>query len=341
MKRRFVLVAAAIGLTGCAGPQVPLSVGNHAMPLSLVLGARPVVETAPTGPVTLIPTGKGPQLFVPPQTTSVVVTQQSQPIKVSLPPVHVGKCPPFDPLAPVAGTSATISHPPAHATYGYRVNGSVTAGKATQKLPKQSRWTVRTPSRPDSSGRYSFDVVVKLGKQTTTRTFLVVPTGLSNPLTGPEQLTGEYPPVNPALPDQPGLYLQKVQEPSGSTFTPSPPLPIVNFPIATGNAFTATASDGSFTEEYTSTVGKPTKVNACGKPVQGWEIKLTGGEWTQATTGDVASFSETLVIGTQYGGLPIADSSKVSETAAGGSATRNESFTINIVPTSTERLPKR
>jgi hypothetical protein len=125
-----------------------------------------------------------------------------------------------------------------------------------------------------------------------------------------------------------------------STFTPTTPIPVVQTPIGS-NSFTGMGTDGTTVMTFTSTVKKRANVNACGTKVEGIEVALTDGRiagpGADGKTQQVA-FTENLVFGFQFGGIPVQDTGRISSATVPGAAgladqaSREFAFTVNSVP---------
>lgn len=346
--RTAAAIAATVAVaTGCAGPQAPLDVSTQTAQIGLVLGKLKAVVAAPVGAVpppappklSALPRGSGGAL--PPGPPTV-------PAPGDIPdPPPTADCPDFDPTAPMLGAGNTVLAPAQPATYRYRGSYTETVAGTPKVYGGDSSWTVRKPSAPDADGDYTFDVTATMGKVTTTRTFLVVPNGTPTPnAPDPGVDPGDVDPavedpVLPAAPDQPGIYLARVSRNDGYTFTPATPMTLAQFPLREGQTFKVVGKDATTTNSYTLTVKPKGRVNACGRPLEGWTLALTDGT-VQSRQPDgsmqVVNFAETITLGTQYGGLILAD--QVAVTPASQvpslSVSRTESWTINVQP----KLPK-
>jgi len=360
------LLASLLTATACAGPNAPFQVGTQNAPINLVLGARQAVVSAPVGPVVgPLPPSLAP--FVPQAPAPVgTVAPTVPPVLPPLPP-----CPPFDPLAPVVATNIVLPGKPQPATYAYRGKIVDTMGTSKATYQGNSSWKVSVGPVDPSNGGYDVTVDVTLGKLTSRRVFLMLPTATTSnapqaPVPGvqtdpnapdttdPNQIVGSQvnstlatlglAPLPRVLPN-PGRYgpagIYLVSQTSGSsTFTPTVPIPLVQTPVGS-NSFTGMGTDGSTVMTFTSTVKKRSNVNACGTKVEGIEVALTDGRiagpGADGKTEQVA-FTEDLVFGFQFGGIPVQDTGTVSSGTAPGalpdSASRTFSFTVNTVPKS-------
>ena len=339
MTKRAIVATMVFMTTACGGPVIPLQVGTQTVPVAVVLGQREAVQQAPSAPIALPPPiAVGPPVIVrvtPPPATPTPTATPTTPS-----PVDPGPCPDFSPVDPVVAADGTIPAPPAPATYPYRTSITATAGEVEETYEGDVDWTISEPTEPGTQGEYRFEVAVTIdGTDVTTTTYLVAPDGvtLSNETVEGtvEGVTGPLPP-KPSVALQSGMYTESVEAPDGSIFRPQPPLLVAPFPMITGEAYNVAATDGDTSISYVLSIGERVKVNACGTPVQGWRVDLTDGRYdTVASNGtaQTATFTRTITLATQYGGLIVEDQSLIEGTTfAGGNNTRAEHFTINVLP---------
>ena len=356
------LAVAVLLTSGCAGPKAPFEVGTQTAPINLVLGARQAIEAAPVGPVVgPLPAGLVP--FIPPLPGAPEPT-------VSLPPVPSPPslpCPPFDPLSPVSASGITLAGPPQPATYTYRGKVEDTAGTSKATYQGDSTWKVSVSDVDPETGGYEVTTEVTLGKATSKRVLLVLPESLTAEMTDPPFFDPDAPdatdpnaivggqvnstllllglPPLPRVLPNPGRYgvagIYLVSQSNGSsTFTPNVPIPLLQTPVG-NHSFTGMGTDGSTVMTFTSTVTKRTNVNACGTKVEGIEVVLDDGVLAGRTADGAVqqvAFTETLVFGLQFGGLPVHDAGTITTATAPGAAltpdqaSRDFSFTVNAVP---------
>ncbi|MHB8449486.1 MAG: hypothetical protein ACYDAQ_03330 [Mycobacteriales bacterium] len=343
--RIAVALAFLAATAACAGPLEPLNVQTQALPIGLVLGQHAAVVTAPLAPITLPPQPVS-QLVFHPGTSSGVGPASAPTAERALTAIpKLAPCPLFNPLAPIGVVPTTTSGPPAATRYVYRSAIASTAGATKQTYAGATTWTVSKASAPNMLGDYTFQVqasVPQAGFSKTT-TYEVVPTGVqaAGQQVPPGNVGGNPAGVAPtsapiiAAPEQPGIYLDGVTESmssGSSSFLPTSPIPLVQFPIQIGASFTTSGTDGNSTLAYTSTVTRQTKVNACGTPVGAWEVDLTNGRVSSAGQPTV-DFTETLDIATEAGGLVAGDSySSSGSQLPAGMVSLNESDTIDSPP---------
>lgn len=329
--RMTVMIGITALATACAGPGKELNVQTQALPLDLVLGHAAVVK-APLAPLTLPLSPAGPAVFQPVQQTINVPPP---------PPVNLGPCPPFDPLAPISLVPQGVSKPPRPATYSFRSEFTSKTGSTTAKYKGATKWTIGKASAPDALGDFTYQVASKVPAAgfSKTTTYQVIPTGVvvaGQTLPGNASAnSGEGLPTDTAAvagPANPGIYLAGVTDSSGMSFVPSTPIPLVQLPFLKNASYTTNGTDGSSSIAFTSTVTAQTKVNACGVPVPVWEVKLTNGVLTSPNSPTVL-FTETLDFSSNAGGLVVADDySSASAQDTVGSASLHEVDTINTKP---------
>ena len=312
------LVAAAL-LAGCAAPQRPLHLGFHEVPSNVILGAQPTPAGLPSAPVVLgapLPppplsvVALPPPVFAPATRTDPVLT-----VRVPVTPA----CAPADPLrAPSLEAPAQISAPPAPATYLFRNVGSYTVSGADARKGRFPAVSLRTVARAAGvPSDFTFDVADSLGDVTTTTTYEVVTSAL----------------VPTAVPA--GIYLKAVKSARGaqtSTFAPSPSLLLAAFPLVRGASVTSSGVDPvtATAMRFTATVTGKARVDACGTPLDSWTVSLTQGTLVSPT--ENLTFTATYALGTQYGGLVLADATAFQGTEGSDGVSRDDAATITTAP---------
>lgn len=286
---RLAVIALALAVTttaACGGPERPFELGLKEVPSDLLLGRQ-------TKPPLPLPAQLPPQVFFTDTVGGPIPqTPTTLPPPVPDPPPPPPECPSADPRTP-ARVPATIdiTRPPAPALYRYYTTGFVVGPGGTRHLDPVSTHEVARVL-PGATDEFYFDVrVVDAGRVTTT-TYHIVPRS--------------------SLVVPPGLYISSVD--SGGAvpaFEPKPELMLLPFPALPGTTFTAAGSDGATTVAYDGVVTGTVRVDACGTPVDGIEVRLTNG---RATTGReqegtflAEEFTAAYTIATQYGGLSIQD----------------------------------
>lgn len=341
--------ALALGAAGCSGPVAPLQMNVQAVGTNLVLGpANEAVAKAPlpVGPMLGLPPGGELALpsLAPAATVPAPAPGPGRAARAGTSPA----CPAAPPLqAPALEAGIDASKPPVPATYRFRTSGSYQLGAKKEAFPVSSTWRVGSASwDPTGSQWYDFAVAVNVGSTTTTTTYRVVPEGAVPAQEGYPTTTTTTAPAPPppyvavGSPPQPGLYVMTVQ--SGSSpaadFNGQAGMLVAQFPVVENNAFTSSATDATSTIEYTSTVRRDARVNACGVPLQAWSIELSGMvAQADPSQGPDVSFDTTLFIAPQYGGIPLAvESSRSSQSPNPDSVHEVFGATIDEVP----KVPK-
>jgi len=343
-KGRVALVAlsTASAVAGCAGPQAPFSVQTQYQPIGLVLGQQQAIVTAPLAPLML--PAQAP--YVPSPATPPTPSAERGPQQPgsSSPVTAPASCPPYNPIAPIAIVASQITTAPVPATYTYRSIITDIIGHKATVYAGPARVQVTQASMRNAVGDYNFRVITSVDRVVTTTTYEVVPTGVqaAGQQVPPGNVGGNPYGVAPtaapviASPELPGLYLSAVSSSDGSSFTPTSPIPYVQFPIHQGASYQTSGTDGTTTVSFTSTVDKQTKVNACGVPVGAWEVTLSAGSTVTKTgqnTEQDISFTRTLDVATSDGGLIVSDNYSATGTQAPNTALNlSEQFTTNDAP---------
>jgi hypothetical protein len=294
---------AGMTITACSGPAAPLDIGTQNAPISLVLGQLKAVQEAPLGPLAGPPAPQRLPYYQPPAPGAPQVLP-------TLPPLPLGPCPDFDPLAPVLGVGRTLAAPPVKATYPYRAQVIDSYPGATLKpFVGNSQWTVETGPVDSVDGGYDVSYTVKLAAATTKRVLRILPHDIgSDPSSDPTDQTNPNGVINtvnglgvlptPLPSDLPnlsayglaGIYLksQETITPDGvQSFTPSQPIALLQLRQLTGATDPASAAASAITSvgydpttsavmAFRSTVLSVTsKINACGTPLQAVQIGLS------------------------------------------------------------------
>lgn len=344
--------------TGCAGPVAPLEIGMNTRAVNLLLGERLTVVTQ--GPPPVVPVGVAPPL--PPSSPgdlSVLPPPPPQP-PLELPPIlppdiPPGPCPAAAPDAALLNLATrTITLPPAPAKYTYRTTGGVFAAKPDPSntkfplafnvatLPQTTTREVTNVEREVGTKSYLYDVVTTMdvmtgtGKKTqkkSTATYRIVPEW--TPASPPQQIDDNDGLLGAR--SKPGLYLMRVDSPSGTFVVPEPGLKLVELPIQLNASFQTAGTDGSTTMSYTSTVNRDQpKVDACGELIDAFQIDLKGtiSQPSRQTDGVIiGNFTASYAIAPQFGGLIVQEATDVTSDANGVPlAKRTLNATINRVP---------
>lgn len=289
--RLIAVLVLAFATSACSGPHVPLEVGVKEIDTDVLIGpqrALPIIVprtgTQP-GPV-------GFPGFVQP------------PIDVNVPPSPEPPpaCPVADPLSPIAHeVSSTVVKPPVPRSYPFRNNGTWKVGNRSGVFPAIATRRVENIVNPAPGGGFSFDVTIPdRAGSTTTTTYHVYPIS-----------------AVPNAPD-PGLYIEEVvtRTPgrTDQTFTPVPSLLLLPFPAAPSRTWSSRGVDPlhQTVEQFDATILQKAFIDACGTRLEAWKVFVSGGSIASPTTS--ISFSATLWIAPQYGGLLLQD--KVDQSGA-------------------------
>lgn len=282
LKRASAVVLLLLAVS-CSGPRTPLDVGIKEINTDVVIGPIPprVVAAPPAAPPR--PVGFPP--FVQPP-----VNPEPPP---SSPPVS---CPRANALAPVRHAVTTeASVPPAVASYRFLNQGTWTVGERTGAFPATSTRNVSNIVNAAEGGGFTFEVAIPdpASGLTTTTTYHVYP---SQPQ-----------PIDPT----PGIYIDAVVSERGGTveqtFTPVPPLLLMQFPAAIDVTWSSRGVDPQTQTvmQFDARIARQGVVDACGTKLAAWVVDVTNGSITSPTT--QVTFSATLHIAPQYGGLVLAD----------------------------------
>lgn len=188
--------------------------------------------------------------------------------------------------------------------------------------PITTRTVAEVVAEPAVAGLepFTFDVVWDAGERSSTSSYRIVigDPPVAPPDDGDEEPTDGLPPEGDPLVERvegvdpgplvPGLYLTQSDRTSMDGFAPpAPGMKLVEFPVEGGATFAATATDGTTTMDYTSTVSfSPVVIDACDTWVEGWPVEIEG---TVTSTSieflghQVVHFEAEYVIAPQFGGL--------------------------------------
>jgi hypothetical protein len=328
MRLRFLVGLLAVGLvaSGCAGPKEPLEIGVKEFPSDVILGAH----DKPAPPAAMLPPD---MLQLPPAFLTPSIVSPGVLPTVPLAPPPRPPCPEADPLIPPKReTFDKVSVPPVAATLAYRNKGAsersgADAGKAEYEV--NSTRTVENVKKA-ADGTSTFDVVSVLQDTTTRTSYRIVPVG------GPATET-------------PGLYVAAITSKRGTeaerAFNPTPDLRLLQFPAELGTRWQTAGSDpvAGKTAAWSVVILARGQVDACGTPLRTLTVVVDGTlrdcapRPAQAPPGDPVCpptapgapeagvndagdpstqiVKATYEIGTQYGGLVLADTVDVSGSA--------------------------
>jgi hypothetical protein len=288
--RRRLLAGAMVGvplLTSGCGPSVPVQVGMKNVPLDITVGndvaTKPPAPHGPTAP----PVAEALPAFAP------VITPVSPSLPPPVPsfvPPALGSgsgdtCPQLDPTrASPAAATPEVEGTATDGTWPIRNDGSVSVNGAAVALPAHDTWVTSSATQA-SQGVFTFaehgvafgfpgaDAAYRASNSTSAP---------ANPLVSPtssfglSRLVVNFPGNSGALVFQPATPLKLLATPAqaDAPYQPDPSNPAI--PNTTGN-WTDTesdAQDGTVMTISASDAGF-TRVNACGTPVDAWEVKAT------------------------------------------------------------------
>lgn len=324
IRRRFLALSLAAAAVLCAacGPDATLRTGVSAQATDLLLGALAV--PAPAAPVG-VPVPSFPGVVVTPTKPIVIPPVLAQPPK----PVA---CPALDPLtAPDKLASLTVDGKPAEGGYPFRVSGTSTLdGTKKATLGKaQTRTVTQLPTTtPLETSRFRVDTTSFDGAKVST-TYSEIPAPLGQSVTIPGLPIGTSP-ITISAPG--GLYIVSMTTSLGgtqTTFTPTTPgLRIFDEPAAPTKTWVTTAIDpaSQVLLLMTGSYGTHKKVNACGTPVDGWDVTL---KTTILGLSENLTQTQHLVIAPQYGGLIVGEDTTISGTVNGHAVEQTTSATID------------
>jgi hypothetical protein len=231
---------------------------------------------------------------------------------------------------PAVPVTAGISREVTAAGYQYRTHGTAKVdGKVTERLRGTQLWRVKRISTSLPLEMSAFTVSrPTFGGGTTTSTFTVIP-----PLSQ-ENISIPQTPLNPAITLQTfgGLYLTSTVTKSGnstSSFAPLPPgIELLQTNAAPGQSWLSAAVDPASTlaeEAQGSNVGD-VRVNGCGKKYDAWKVRVTS---TVLGLSERLTEVDTLSIGSEYGGLILAEQQHITGSTGGHQIDQVLTATIN------------
>ncbi len=316
---RLALASACLLLTACGSPTKPLDVGFKEVPSSVVLGAQTSPTPAPSiGPVSAVPLPPPPSVIsLPPPTFALPPPGGPVPPPPSIPSTPA--CPVADPLAaPKVEAPTTIGKPPVAAAYLFDNVGTFSVSGADARSGTFPERTLRLFGNVQgSAGDFAYDVSERIGDTTTTTSYRVV-----NQTTRPGQDTG--------------IFIVKMTytraDGSASAFTPVPSLKLASLPLLRGATTDQRGVDAQTQTvmSFTSTVEGKARIFACGEPLDTWTIHQTDGQFISPTQN--LTFDASYQLGTQFGGIILADSVAFKGSDGDASIQRSKRATIAAVP---------
>ncbi len=312
-------LGALLLLTACGSPNPELSLGFKEVPSNVLLGAPSSPAAAPTSePVSAVPLPPPPSVVsLPPPPFQL--PSPGAPVPPA-PPLPSGPaCPTPDPLAaPAVEAPTTISAPPAKAAYLFDNAGTFSVSGADARTGTFPARTVRLFDDVQTrSGAFSYTVAERIGEVTTTTTYDVV-----SRVSLPGQETG--------------VFITKTTyaraDGTTSTFTPVPALKLAALPLLRGASLDSRGVDAQTQTamSFTSTVEGKARVFACGTPLDTWTIHLTAGRLVSPTQD--LEFDATYQLGTQFGGIVVADVVAFQGNDGAAGIERSNRATISAVP---------
>ncbi len=315
---RLALVGACLLLTACGSPTRPLDVGFKEVPSSVVLGAQTSPTAQPTAPVSAVPLPPPPSVVsLPPPTFALPPPGGPVPPPPSIPPAPT--CPVADPLAaPKVEAPTTIGKPPVAAAYLFDNVGTFSVSGADARSGTFPERTLRLFGNvAGSAGAFTYDVSERIGDTTTTTSYRVR--------------------SQAGLPDlDAGIFIDKMTyaraDGSASNFTPVPPLKLATLPLLRGATTDQRGVDAQTQTvmSFTATVEGKARVFACGEPLDTWTIHLANGQLVSPTQN--LTFDATYQMGTQFGGIVLADSVAFQGDDGDAGIQRSKRATIASVP---------
>ena len=301
----LVLVVAA----ACSGPDVPLDAGVREYSTDIVYGR----QSEPPQPAPILganPDPAFPGFLAPPPPAPVA----------SFPPPTVATpaCAEADPFAfPAEVATPGIGEPPTAGRYTYRQEGTIEiAGRDPIVLPPELSRTVDAVETDAETGELTYDVVTTAFGETTTTSYAV------------RQTTGD--------PSLDGLFLTQVvtERPDGSVdqFAPLGGVRLIALPAAPQTTWNDVGTDPLTATSMIvdGTVVEKGRVNACGTVLDSWTVEVTGRILGPSKAIEIDA---TYAIGTQFGGLVLAEDVHLTGTDAGETVEQTSKTTINaIVP---------
>jgi hypothetical protein len=284
------VVACQLLASACSGPRSAIDVTMKEVPGDVAIGAKPVVVLPEPAPAHVNPVPVAfPPFFSPPPPIEQVGVPTADPVPV--PTATAVACGTAGPTAVSKNPAPNnISTPPEASSLVYRDKGTFTVtssdGVAHKgDYPVQS--TRAVVSKPVGDGTFLFTVTEQQGLlSATATTYHLVPSK--------------------------GLYLRQVVtlQPDGASdrfATDTDTLLMLPLPVSVGAQVGGSAVDSSTATNLTfaGTVTGHTRVDACGTLLDAIEVQVTAGRITAANR--AVSFTATYAIGTQYGGLSLAD----------------------------------
>jgi hypothetical protein len=319
---RGVLVPVAAAMVAC-GPAMPINAALKGQPANVLLGGSRPSPSAVAQLPNINPMATFPGFI---QAPPPVIAAAPAPPPPSLSFSTPNPCPPADPHgAAQVALGNTPAGPPPDASYHFRQTGAVSFTKPSKGSVAVPSEVVRSiQSTPTSAaGTYTYQVTETASSVTQVTKFLVDPEGVN--VGGLAQSKAA------------GLYITEVDgyAPEGNNqFTPDNPIELLGFPAASqvGTTFDVNGVDAvhQLSLRGTGTVVGPDRVDACGKVIYAYRVKLTA--QLLGPSNDV-NLAATYWIVPQYGAISVQDT--IAWTTNPGNPTQYASqvtATINQLP---------
>ncbi len=329
----IALCLAASLAASCSGPRESLDVGVREVASDIVLGtqgrkqpAAPTAVPIPPTPVALnVPNAIA--VLAPPRFPTPSPTPSLAPL-----PSRTETCAVADPLS-VPRHPATDTEGQAPVEEGFEVGND---GTFSVSGPNANEGTFEARSsrfvrdvEVDGRGDVRYDVMTNLAGTGTITSYLLrnerpIDDGLG---------VGDQANLDQGR----GFFLSSVvtrlPDDRITSFRPATPLRLLRFPAFAGDTFDEFATDpvSGTSMQYTVTVGKKIRVDACGEFIEAIRVQLTDGRVIGPEV-DVR-FVATYDIATQYGGLIVRDEVTASGREGLDTVTRTNVATFRSVPT--------
>lgn len=304
-----LLALLAVAASAC-GPETPVEVGVKDYSTDIVYGAQN--KPAPPTPIPAANPNPGfPSFIVPPPPAPSASSASSAPPLP--PPTAVIACPEDDPFSfPAQPATGDVPVLPVAGTYSFRQQGTITVGDAeAQQLPPTSDRVLRNVSGEPGID-VTYDVEITSFGETTTTSYAV------------RQTTGD--------PSLDGIYITRIvtQRADGSVdeFSPLNGVRLLALPVGPAVSWSDVGTDPlrATSMVVQGEVVDKGRVNACGTVLDSWTVEVTG---QLLGPGKDLALTATYQVGTQLGGIVLADHIRLSGTDGGMSVELESISTIN------------
>lgn len=305
----MLLASLAVAVSAC-GPDIPIEVGVKDYSTDIVYGSQRQ-PTAPPPPIAAANPVPGFPGFIAPPPPAALSTPLPQPP----PPPPAAECPADDPFAfPAEPAPGPVTEPPMPGVYTFRQEGTVAVGDQTpQVLPTESLRQVRDVIL-EPTGDITYDVAIESLGETTTTSYAV------------RQTTGD--------PSLDGVFLTRVvtRRADGTVdeFAPVSGVRLIALPAGPGATWNDVATDPlrATSMVVQGAVVDKGRINACGTVLDAWTVEVTG---RLLGPGKDLEVKATYHVGTQFGGLVLADEIAITGTDRGAAIQQQVRATINSI----------